>query len=760
MSQALTSPRRVAVVHEWLASHAGSEKVLEQILQVYPEADLFAVVDFLDDGQRAFVQGRHARTSFIQRLPLARKRFRAYLPLMPLAVEQLDLSGYDLVISSHHAVAKGVITGPDQLHVCYIHSPMRYAWDLQHQYLREAGLGRSLKSAVTRVMLHYLRQWDARTAAGVDVFVANSAFIARRVRKVYRREAQVLHPPVDVARFALRLDKDDFYLAASRLVPYKQMPLIAEAFARMPDRRLVVIGDGPDLARLRAAAGPNVTVLGYQSDAVLVDHMQRARALVFAAEEDFGITPVEAQACGTPVIAYGRGGSLETVRGHGPQAQRTGLFFAEQSAEAIVAAVRAFEALPQPPTPEACRRHAEGFAPERFRDAFRTVVEAAWQAQPSATPERPWVEPPAVPARPRTPDPATPDPRLSDPVPDMKRDLPLPLADTALPQSLDTPVSASPAAAPPADAVAPSRAPAAPAEPAPEPAAESAAGPEGAAAAPGRQPLIGDIISGLRPLSPTEVEHILVVQKRTGMRFGEAAVALALVSQADVLWALSRQFRYPYLREPERAREAGIVMASDPYGAPAEAFRDLRSQVVAAQLSNGRRALAVLSPQAGDGRSFVAANLALAFSQMGERTVLVDANLRAPTLHTLLGVPARASLSSLLCGLPVARPFDCSDDMPDLHVLQAGTPPPNPLELLERPLFRRLMDELQQRFDRVIVDTPAAQGRADARVIAAACGQAVLVGRKHRTATEALARLQAGLRQAGVDVMGVIVNNR
>lgn len=250
-----------------------------------------------------------------------------------------------------------------------------------------------------------------------------------------------------------------------------------------------------------------------------------------------------------------------------------------------------------------------------------------------------------------------------------------------------------------------------------------------------------------------------MVQKRTGMRFGEAAVALALVSQEDVLWALSRQFRYPYLREPERARSAGIVMASDPYGAPAEAFRDLRSQVVAAQLSHGRRALAVLSPQAGDGRSFVAANLALAFSQMGERTVLVDANLRTPALHTLLGVPARASLSSLLCGLPVARPFDCSADMPDLHVLQAGTPPPNPLELLEQPMFRRLMHELQQRFDRVIVDTPAAQGRADARVIAAACGQAVLVGRKHRTATDALVHLRDGLRQAEVDVVGVIVNH-
>lgn len=376
----MSSPQRIAVVHEWLASHAGSEKVLEQILQVYPQADLYAVVDFLDDDQRAFVQGRQARTTFIQRLPGARRHFRAYLPLMPLAVEQLDLSAYDLVISSNHAVAKGVITGPDQLHVCYVHSPMRYAWDLQHQYLHESGLTRGPRSWLTRWMLHYLRGWDARSANGVDCFIANSRFIARRVYKAYRRSAQVIHPPVDVARFALHRDKEDFYLAASRLVPYKKMPLIAQAFARMPQRRLVVIGDGPEMAKLRAAAGPNVTILGYQSDAVLVQYMQRARALVFAAEEDFGIAPVEAQACGTPVIAYGRGGALDSVRAAGPEAQRTGVFFDAQSVEAIVAAVERFECLPVPISAQACRRQAEAFSQQRFRAAFRSCVEQAWAA--------------------------------------------------------------------------------------------------------------------------------------------------------------------------------------------------------------------------------------------------------------------------------------------------------------------------------------------------------------------------------------------
>lgn len=309
---------KVAVVHEWLDTYAGSERVLEQMLKAYPSADLFTVVDFLKDDERGFVLGKRARTTFIQRLPGARKHFRSYLPLMPLAVEQLDLSGYDLVLSSSHAVAKGVITGPDQVHVSYVHSPIRYAWDMQHQYLNESGLARGFKGAVARLVLHYMRLWDLRTANGVDAFIANSAFIARRIRKVYRREAQVIFPPVDLDRFQLHEHKEDFYLAASRMVPYKKMPLIAEAFAKMPGKRLVMIGDGPEIDRVRAVAGPNVSVLGYQGTEVLADHMRRARAFVFAAEEDFGIMPVEVQACGTPVIAFGRGGATETVLTEGP----------------------------------------------------------------------------------------------------------------------------------------------------------------------------------------------------------------------------------------------------------------------------------------------------------------------------------------------------------------------------------------------------------------------------------------------------------
>ena len=220
--------RRIAIIHDWLVVYAGAERVLEQVLACYPDADLFSLVDFLPAGQRAFINNKPVTTSFIQRLPRARKKYRGYLPLMPLAVEQFDLSAYDLVISSSHAVAKGVLTGPDQLHLSYVHSPIRYAWDLQHQYLRESGLDRGAKGWIAKAILHYIRLWDVRTANGVDVFIANSHYIDRRIRKVYGRDSTVIYPPVDVADFPLRADKEDFYVTASRMVPYKKVDLIVE----------------------------------------------------------------------------------------------------------------------------------------------------------------------------------------------------------------------------------------------------------------------------------------------------------------------------------------------------------------------------------------------------------------------------------------------------------------------------------------------------------------------------------------------------
>ena len=379
---------RVAIVHDWLVAPGGAEKVLEQIIQCFPDADLFSLVDFLED--RTPVRGKPVTTSFIQRLPFARRRYRGYLPLMPLAIEQFDLSSYDLIITSSYAVAKGVLVGPDQTHVSYVHSPMRYAWDLQHQYLREAHLTRGPRSWATRALLHYLRGWDARSANGVDCLIANSHFVARRMLKTYRRNAVVIAPPVDVHSFELCEQKDDFYLTASRMVPYKRMDLIVEAFTMMPQRKLVVIGDGPQMADLRAKAGPNVQILGYQPFAVLKDHMQRAQAFMFAAEEDFGIAVVEAQACGTPVIAYGKGGALETVVPLG-EAQPTGVHFAQQSVSAVLDAVDRFERHRAAIAPAACRANAERFSAATFRRAFmievtRTIAAAGARERSTSRP--------------------------------------------------------------------------------------------------------------------------------------------------------------------------------------------------------------------------------------------------------------------------------------------------------------------------------------------------------------------------------------
>ena len=372
---------KIAIVHDWLVTYAGAERVLEQILLLYPAADLYAVCDFVPDAQRAFLQGRTSRTTFIQRLPFARRKYRGYLPLMPLAIEQLDLSGYDLVISSSHAVAKGMLTGPDQVHVSYVHSPLRYAWELQHQYLREARLTHGLKSWLARWQLHKLRIWDQRTAHGVDHFISNSRFVARRIRKAYGREASVVYPPVAVERFALQPAKQDFYLTASRMVPYKRIELIVRAFARMPARKLVVIGDGPERERIAAAArgASNIELRGHQPMPALSEAMGQARAFVFAAEEDFGIAPLEAQACGTPVIAFGHGGVAETVRGL-DAAEPTGVFFDIQTEDALIAAVERFERERHVITPQACRANAERFAPERFRREFSAVVEREWAA--------------------------------------------------------------------------------------------------------------------------------------------------------------------------------------------------------------------------------------------------------------------------------------------------------------------------------------------------------------------------------------------
>jgi O-antigen biosynthesis alpha-1,3-mannosyltransferase len=373
---------RTAIVHDWLIVLGGAERALEEILGLFPEADLFCIADFLAPNERAFLSNRSIHSSFVQRLPFARRKYRSYLPLMPLAIEQFDLSSYDIVISSSHAVAKGVLTRPGQLHISYVYTPSRYAWDMQSDYLDRSQIRSSVRSMLARLILHYFRLWDYSAASRVDTFVAISDFVAERVRKLYRRDATVIYPPVHVDAFSIHHDKEPFYLTVSRLVPYKRVDLIVEAFARMPERRLIVIGDGPELPKIRKMAAPNVSILGRQSFNVVRDHMQRARAFVFAAQEDFGIAPVEAQACGTPVIAYGRGGAVETVIDG-----QTGIFFHEQSAPALVESVRRFEAMGRF-DPLRIRANAKRFSSERFRHEFARLVIETWKGF-SATARRP-----------------------------------------------------------------------------------------------------------------------------------------------------------------------------------------------------------------------------------------------------------------------------------------------------------------------------------------------------------------------------------
>jgi glycosyltransferase involved in cell wall biosynthesis len=373
----MRTDRKVALIYDRLDGYAGAERVLEQKIDLYPQADVFASIDILTDADRTFLHGKTPNLTFAQQLPFVRHHHRQFLLLLMFAIEQLDLSDYPLVLSGSASIAKGVLTGPDQLHIAYIHSPMRYAWDLQHQYLRESKLDGGVKGMIARWMLHKARIWDSRTANGVDHYIANSRFIARRIWKVYRRESTVIYPPVDVDNFNLRQDKDTFYLTASRMMPYKKIATIVDAFRELPERKLIVVGDGTEMSRVKAAAGPNVEVLGYQPTEVLRDLMQRARAFVFAAEEDFGITPVEAQACGTPVIAFGRGGAAETIRGVDQQ-RPTGVFFHEQSAVAIAEAVRTFERYEDRISPVDCRDNAQRFAVQVFRDTYSRFVEQCW----------------------------------------------------------------------------------------------------------------------------------------------------------------------------------------------------------------------------------------------------------------------------------------------------------------------------------------------------------------------------------------------
>ena len=366
---------KVAIVQEWLVTVGGSDKVVKAILDVFPDADIYTLVAKKEVCDELGIPWEKVHTSFIQKMPLGTKKHRAYLPLFPFAIEQFDLRGYDVVISSSHCVAKGVLTKADQLHICYCHSPIRYCWDMYNEYLEESHLDKGFKSWLVRLMLHPIRQFDAIAGSRVDYYISNSDYVGQRIRKTYRRKATTIHPNIDISNFELCNDKQEYYLASSRLVAYKKIDTIIEAFNQMPDKKLVVIGGGPNLEAYRKLAKDNVTVMGYQPFDVLKDKMQHAKAFVFAADEDFGMIPIEAQSCGTPVIAYGHGGSLETVNGG-----KTGLFFYEQTPEAIVEAVNKFEAMgSQPFAPADCRQWAEGFSEERFKREIKEFVEKKYE---------------------------------------------------------------------------------------------------------------------------------------------------------------------------------------------------------------------------------------------------------------------------------------------------------------------------------------------------------------------------------------------
>lgn len=371
---------KAALVHEWLTPKAtgGSELVVREILNCI-EADLYAAIDFESTNPESYLFGRKIGTTFLQHFPLARNGVQKYLPLLPLAIEQLDLREYDLILSSSHAVAKGVLTSPQQLHICYCHTPMRYAWDLTFDYLNNSAMGRGIPGWATRYLLHQLRQWDVLCANRVDYFIANSQHTARRIWRCYRREATPIYPPVEIERFSFQPQKEDFYLTVSRLVSYKQVSLIVRAFNQL-GLPLVVIGSGPELKRLRQLAKSNIQILGAQPNAVVEDYMARAKAFVYAAIEDFGIALVEAQASGTPVIAYGVGGASETVLDARQHPEKgTGLLFDEQTPPSAIAAIQFFEQNPGKIHPESCRVQALEFAPQIFRERYLEFVERRCQ---------------------------------------------------------------------------------------------------------------------------------------------------------------------------------------------------------------------------------------------------------------------------------------------------------------------------------------------------------------------------------------------
>lgn len=361
---------KTAIVHDWFVSYAGSERVVESLTNVWNDADVFVLFNLLNESdQKIITKNKIPITSFLQKFSLIKRHHRKFLPLFPYAMEQFDLSDYDLIISSSHAVAKGVLTNSNQLHICYCHTPIRYAWDLTNQYLKEANLTAGIKGIIAKSILHYIRMWDSATANRPDFFIANSNYISKRIQKIYKRDSAVIYPPVDTSKFECEVNKDDYFLTASRFVPYKRIDLIAEAFSKMPSKKLLIIGNGPEEEKIRSKSGANIEFLGYKSGEELVRYMQKAKGFVFAADEDFGIMIVEALSCGTPVIAFNKGGASETIID-----EDNGILYDEQNSDSIIEAVKRFESLKGKFDPHIISNSAKKFDRKIFEEKIREFI--------------------------------------------------------------------------------------------------------------------------------------------------------------------------------------------------------------------------------------------------------------------------------------------------------------------------------------------------------------------------------------------------
>ncbi len=368
----------VAIIHDWLTGMRGGEKCLEVFCELFPQARIYTLL-YIARSVSSVIERMPIYTTFIQRLPWAFKRYRYLLPLFPTAVEQINLQGYDLILSSSHCVAKGIISPPDALHICYCHTPMRYVWDQYPVYFPTERMRWPMRWIVP-LMANYLRTWDVASSHRVDHFVANSAHVAGRIRKYYGRKADVIYPPVECGRFQPKEEKEPFYLMVTALAPYKRVDLAVDAFNRMGSP-LVIIGSGQEEGILRRRAASNIQFLGWQPDEVVATHYARCRAFIFPGEEDFGITPVEAQAAGSPVVAFGRGGAMETVipldnPGHKPP---TGVFFREPTPKALIEAIRIYESREGDFDAQAIRQNALRFDQSRFKQQISQMIQSRWK---------------------------------------------------------------------------------------------------------------------------------------------------------------------------------------------------------------------------------------------------------------------------------------------------------------------------------------------------------------------------------------------